>query len=149
MDLILWRHAEAEDGHPDDKRRLTEKGRRDARKVGEWLRCHLPEKTRVLVSPAVRTRETATPFTEHFDVAQGVGVGVGVDSILASAAWPNADGTVLVVGHQPTLGRVASYLINGGDTDCKVAKGALWWFKSNGRRHHATLFCVIHPDLLP
>ena len=31
MDLLLWRHAEAEDGEDDLKRRLTERGEKQAR----------------------------------------------------------------------------------------------------------------------
>ena len=45
MDLILWRHAEAENGSPtlpDHKRRLTARGEKQARKVARWLRQHLP-----------------------------------------------------------------------------------------------------------
>ena len=59
MDLLLWRHAEAVEGLPDSTRELTERGRRQARKVAEWLEQRRPKKLRVLVSPTVRTRQTA------------------------------------------------------------------------------------------
>ncbi len=51
MDLILWRHAEAEDGDatlPDHKRRLTPRGEKQAKKVARWLHQNLPRKCRVL-----------------------------------------------------------------------------------------------------
>ncbi len=47
MDLILWRHAEAEDGDatlPDLKRRLTARGGKQAKKVAYWLHQNLPRK---------------------------------------------------------------------------------------------------------
>ena len=55
MELILWRHAEAEDGAPDIARELTAKGHKQATKMAEFLRPRLPENTRILVSPARRT----------------------------------------------------------------------------------------------
>ena len=35
MELILWRHAEAEDGYPDLERALTEKGHEQAKKMAD------------------------------------------------------------------------------------------------------------------
>src|SRR5436190_21449722 len=37
MDLILWRHADAEPGEPDIGRRLTAKGLKQAERVAAWL----------------------------------------------------------------------------------------------------------------
>ena len=37
MDLILWRHAEAEEGDNDLARELTPKGEKQAARVAEWL----------------------------------------------------------------------------------------------------------------
>ena len=42
MDLLLWRHAEAEDGADDYSRPLTERGRKQAASVAAWLAQHLP-----------------------------------------------------------------------------------------------------------
>ena len=54
MELILWRHADAEDGVPDEARRLTAKGRKQAEKMAAWLTARLPADCRVMVSPATR-----------------------------------------------------------------------------------------------
>ncbi|HSO07654.1 MAG TPA: histidine phosphatase family protein, partial [Pelomicrobium sp.] len=59
MDLILWRHAEAEDGVPDLARKLTPKGVKQAKRIAKWLRPRLPADTRVIVSPARRALQTA------------------------------------------------------------------------------------------
>jgi phosphohistidine phosphatase len=68
MDLLLWRHAEAVDGMPDSTRELTESGLRQAHKVAEWLESRRPKKLRVLVSPTTRTRQTASAFTQSFEI---------------------------------------------------------------------------------
>ena len=45
MDLIFWRHAEAEDereGLADLERALTSRGEKQAQRVGAWLDRHRP-----------------------------------------------------------------------------------------------------------
>ena len=69
MDLILWRHAEAEPGEPDHGRRLTSKGRKQAERMAAWLEHRLPETTRILVSPAERTQETALALGRRFRIS--------------------------------------------------------------------------------
>jgi phosphohistidine phosphatase len=58
MDLILWRHAEAEDGVPDTARKLTPKGEKQAQKIAKWLKERIESPVRMIVSPAVRTQQT-------------------------------------------------------------------------------------------
>lgn len=150
MDLILWRHAEAEDSTPDFERKLTSKGLRQAEKTAGFLRQHLPEHARILVSPAVRTQQTAAALTSHFTLAPTIAPGASADAVLRAARWPDAGGTVLVVGHQPTLGEVASRLLGCDEYSLNIKKSALWWFS---RREHEglgqiTLRLVIAPDFL-
>ena len=56
MNIILWRHAEAEYGPPDLERALTENGRRQASTIAAWLRRHLPQDAQVWASEAARSR---------------------------------------------------------------------------------------------
>ena len=111
MDLILWRHAEAEDGVPDMARALTPRGEKQAAQMARWLREHLPKDTRVLVSPATRAQQTARALTSQFETERAIAPGASFASLLAKTGWPEAKGAVLVVGHQPTLGEVAAMLI--------------------------------------
>ncbi|HEX6827948.1 MAG TPA: histidine phosphatase family protein, partial [Burkholderiales bacterium] len=67
MDLILWRHADAENGMPDSSRKLTTKGRQQAAAVGKWLRKKLPPGTRVIASPATRCQQTAKALAAEFE----------------------------------------------------------------------------------
>lgn len=145
MDIILWRHAEAEDGVPDAKRRLTARGEKQARKVARWLRKRLPKDARILSSPAVRAVQTAQALTLPFAETQEIGTGATAADILAAAGWPDEDGTVVIVGHQPTLGRVAALLLAGKEADWNIRKAAAWWFSHRGGE--IILRAVAGPDL--
>ncbi len=149
MDLILWRHAEAEDGAPDAKRKLTERGRKQARQAARWLRKRLPADARILVSPAVRAVQTAQALELPIETLDKLGTGASAASLLGAAGWPHAGGTVVIVGHQPTLGRAAALLLTGDAADWNVRKGAVWWFTRRARDggEETILRAVIGPDL--
>ena len=99
MELILWRHAEAEDGFPDAARKLTAKGLDQAKRMSDWLKSELPDNTLVIASPARRTQQTAMALRSDFVTNNEIGPGASVKSILTAATWPNAQGAVLIVGH--------------------------------------------------
>jgi phosphohistidine phosphatase len=153
MELILWRHAEAEVGGPDlpdAKRRLTERGDKQARDVARWLRAHLPKRCRILVSPAERTQETAHRLHLPYEIEPKVGVGETASTLLTAAGWPRGDDTVLVIGHQPTLGEVAAKLLGCTGDGLAVKKGGLWWFarRERGGEAETVLKAVINPGFL-
>jgi phosphohistidine phosphatase len=146
MDLILWRHADAENGYPDEARALTTLGRIQAEKAGDWLARRLPGDAVLLVSPAVRAQQTAQFAGRPFRTEPRVGLGASPRDILEAAKWADADGTVVVVGHQPTLGRVVSELLTDASTDWPFEKGALWWF--SGSPHGVVLRAALPPELV-
>jgi len=132
MDLILWRHAEAEDGVPDMERALTAKGHKQAEAMAAWLEKRLPESARILVSPAARAQQTAAALPRGGKTVAAIAPGADVGSVLAAAGWPDGKETVLVVGHQPTLGEVAALLLCGQEQDFAIKKGGVVWL--SGRR---------------
>ena len=139
MDLLLWRHAEAEQGSPDAKRKLTARGEKQAAQMGEWLRKNAPRKLRVLASPALRCQPTARALGVPFETDARLGTGGDVAGLLAASGWPDGgdakDGrAILVVGHQPTLGRAAALLLSGEEAEWTIKKGALWWFSNRTRQ---------------
>jgi len=148
MDLILWRHAEAEDGSPDNARELTTKGQKQAAKTAAFLKQRLPDEHRVLVSPATRAVQTASAFTEHFTLAPTISPGASAQAVLQAARWPDSGGTVLIVGHQPTLGEVAALLLGCEGASLSIKKSALWWFSQREGSSLTTLKLVITPDFL-
>lgn len=148
MDIILWRHAEAEDSMTDLTRELTEKGRKQADKMAAFLRQHLPVDTRILVSPATRAQQTAAALGADFTTVPTIAPGASVHAVLQAAHWPNAGGTVLVVGHQPTLGSVAAQLLGSGHESLRIKKSGLWWLSRREGSMETTLRLVITPDYL-
>jgi len=150
MDLILWRHAEAEDGVPDMARALTPRGEKQAAQMARWLREHLPKDTRVLVSPATRAQQTARALTSQFETERAIAPGASFASLLAKTGWPEAKGAVLVVGHQPTLGEVAAMLISGHPSDWIIKKGAIMWLthRIRGEDQQVVLRATLSPELV-
>lgn len=150
MDLLLWRHAEAEDGSGDDlARQLTAHGLKQAKSVGRWIKEHRPANLRILVSPAVRSVQTAEALGLAYEVSPQLGPSAAAADLIAAAGWPAAGGGVLLVGHQPTLGRLAARLLLGKEMDLFIKKGALWWFSRDGLEGEGgtMLKAVIPPSL--
>jgi phosphohistidine phosphatase len=139
MELILWRHADAEDGAPDLERRLTAKGRREAERVAAWLLKRLPKDFRVVASPALRAQQTAEALKARVETDRRLAPGASVADIVGAAKRAEV---VVLVGHQPDLGRAIAYLVAGGEDDWRLQKGALWWIEDD------LVKAVVSPDLL-
>ena len=135
MDLLLWRHAEAEEGSDGLKGRLTERGERQARAMARWIREHQPRGLRIVAGPAVRSRLTAEALKLPFETNRKIGPDACVSDLLAAAGWPSGGGAVLIVGHQPALGRLAALLLSGQEAEWTIKKGALWWLSNRVRRN--------------
>jgi phosphohistidine phosphatase len=146
MNLILWRHADAEDRVPDEARALTAKGEKQARRMAKWLKKHLPEDPRVLASPAKRAQQTAQAFAKRFETSRAIGTAAGPESVLEAAGWPDGDGVVVVVGHQPTLGQAAALALTGEPREWSLKKGAVWWIESNDG--DAVTRAVLTPEMI-
>lgn len=136
MDLILWRHAEAHpqrEGQSDLERSLTSKGERQAARMAEWLNQRLAASTRILVSPALRTRQTAEALSRNFKVVPALAPGWGVEELFRAANWPESNEPVLIVGHQPTLGEAAASILAGAEQPWAIKKAAVWWLRGRDR----------------
>ena len=159
INLFLWRHAEAEDRIPDLERALTPKGQRDASRIAKVLARHLDENSRIVISPAVRTRETAQPLVDRLSLqpevdrrlAPGARTSTVLDVLEAAVAEFSGDAATLVmVGHQPWVGQVARRLLTNADGDWSVKKAAAWWLVRRSRDGNSewTLRSVFDPDLV-
>jgi phosphohistidine phosphatase len=138
MNLLLWRHAEAEDGIPDLQRKLTRRGEQQARQMAQWINLHAPQSLRILASPAVRTQQTARALGRPYETDPRLAPGASVDDLLDAAGWYADCGdakeeSVLIVGHQPTLGQAAAFLLCGYEAGWSVKKGAVWWLSCRTR----------------
>ena len=151
MDLILWRHAEAEEGKADLERELTAKGRKQAARVAEWLQQRLPAQYAVIASPAARAQQTAQALGGRFKTEKTIAPGASVSALLQAAQWPDHKGTVILVGHQPDLGQAAAFLVAGSKTESwSLKKGGLWWITNRIRddENQVVVRAVVSPDLL-
>lgn len=155
MDIILWRHAEAEDVNPKESgdlaRRLTEKGKGQARQMAKWLQRHLPSEIDIKVSPARRCVETAEALGKAHELCQDIAPSSDADEhmkVIAEARHARHD-AILLVGHQPTLGELAATLMTGRNATWSIKKGAIWWLRSeNPGREAAELVVALPPRFL-
>jgi phosphohistidine phosphatase len=158
MDLILWRHADAEiasEGEDDLSRKLTSKGEKQAIRVAAWLDRHLPEGARILVSPARRTEQTAKALNRKYKLRDELVPESNAEEVLALIKWhpvkgPHVKGPILLVGHQPYLGEIAANLLGMQKHSCAIRKGAVWWLRSRIREEYSEILLLnaINPDFI-
>ncbi len=136
MDLILWRHADAEVGGPNDddlERALTPRGIKQAARVAAWLDSQLPDGIRILCSPARRCEQTALALGRKYKLRAELSGAAGVADLLELAQWPHAKSAVLIIGHQPVLGQTIAQLLGLQQAACPVRKGMVWWLRTRER----------------
>lgn len=157
MDLILWRHAEAEDADGalpgsslDMARMLTSRGEKQAKRVAQWLDRQLPDTARIYVSPAVRAERTAQMLGRKFKLSDELSPLATPQQLLSLAQWPGGKGAVMLVGHQPSLGQVAANLLGMADEACAIRKASVWWLRQRERNgvQQTQLMAVQSPDFL-
>jgi len=157
MDLILWRHAEAEDwpdGDPqagtDLDRPLTARGEKQAARMAGWLDRQLLEGARIWVSPARRCEQTALALGRKFKIRSELAPDATSAQLLELVQWPLGKSPILVVGHQPTLGQTIAQLLGLQESDCPVKKGAVWWLRSRERdgQNQTVVVTVQSPEVL-
>lgn len=155
MNLLLWRHADA--GQPflgegerekDFARKLTPKGQRQAKRMADWINDRLAGDALVLASPAVRAQQTAEALKRKFKTEPALSPGAQPIDALDAIGWPQLERPVLLIGHQPTLGQLAAWLIGGEIADWSIKKGAIWWITTRTKEGigRPQLRAVLHPD---
>lgn len=131
--IVLIRHAKAEAPRPgldDHDRALTLEGRSSASALGEALLEAGITLDVVLVSSAVRTQQTWKLLEQSFPKAEVRTVPAlyetHVGGLIAALQELDVEGTVAVVGHEPTMSASAAWLAGpGSDTAAlkRVAHG--------------------------
>jgi phosphohistidine phosphatase len=157
MDLILWRHAEAEDWLLGDQppgldldRSLTQRGEKQATRMAAWLDRQLPEGARIWVSPARRCEQTALALGRKYKIRTELAPNATPEQLLELVQWPNNKYTILIIGHQPILGQTIAQLMNLKENECAVKKGALWWLRNRDRdgQNQTLIVTVQSPEVL-
>ena len=115
MKLYLLRHAQAEEGADDPRRRLTRKGRKDADALGKLLGRHKLRVRTIWHSGYDRALETAERVAAHLRGPARLVRQRGLtptDSVLKTAQrLAKLDDDLMIVGHEPFLGKLAAQLV--------------------------------------
>jgi len=116
--LYLMRHAHAVTEEDDAQRPLSDKGREQVRMMAEFLSARGGIKVeRVWHSPLRRAQETADAFCDQLNLTgsrREIGGLLPNDDIRGVARRLSGFGyPLLVVGHEPHLGRLTSMLVCG------------------------------------
>jgi len=122
--LLLLRHAKAAPsaGARDHERALTERGREDARRIGDLIAARGLVPDLVIYSSAERTRETAAIVAANWprrvaSVAEdGLYEATPQFIFMRIRAAPDRAGATMIVGHNPGIGELAAQL-TGGEQD--------------------------------
>lgn len=156
MRLYFLRHAEAEEGTDDAKRRLTVRGKRDARRMGRFLRKAGVEFDRAFTSPLVRARQTAELALAECPLRKGAALEEAMELLNDGSAatfdrWlatlPEV-GAVLLVGHEPSLSaRVRRLVRLDLPAALPLTKGAVACVKTEDRKG-GTLKLLVAPKHL-
>jgi phosphohistidine phosphatase len=163
MHLLIIRHAIAEDrdsfagsGKADDLRPLTDEGRAKMELGAAGLRALLPDITLLASSPLARAQETAEIVGKEY----GLEIGATTDSLRPRAAladfanWIAERGpqdVVAVVGHEPHLSALATWLICGtkhSRIELKKGGACLLSFAGVPKKGGGTLEWALHPSHL-
>jgi phosphohistidine phosphatase len=135
MYLVLMRHGVAEEGTPDETRRLTRKGERRVRTMAQLLDRLDFRPNIVLSSPLVRAVETARAVVKEIDLETEI---VETPTLKPDGEWDafaeflnerlkgaKSSTVVLAVGHMPNLDVIASLAVHGRLQEFEIAKGAV------------------------
>lgn len=150
----MWRHGEAEEGNNDLQRRLTAKGRQQAQISAAWLRTRLPEHYVVWVSSALRSQQTAAYLQQSTQVMPLLNPDTQPCDLLRLLQREAAMPVWVWVGHQPWLGQLCAYLLNGywqKGQYWSVKKSGFWWFElhfDHGYAPRSKLKAVLSPGVL-
>ena len=156
MLLLLMRHADALDEAASDYARvLSDKGRKQAERMGCWLKAICDKPPVIVSSPYPRAFETADIVAESL----GDGSVARQDERLAPGLTPDLGSSLihefgddaaglLLVGHAPDLARLACHLIGAKESGIELRKGAVACLETVRAGHAgSTLQWLIHPKL--
>ena len=162
MDVLLVRHARAEEreifvltGAEDALRPLTRGGAKEMRKVAKALRGLVPQIDVFASSPLLRAVQTAEILAARYDgkVLQLPQLAPGHEPAQV-LTWLHSQGDyqcVALIGHEPDLGGLTSWLLAGGQrsfTPLKKAAACLLHFAGGIKDGKAELVWALPPGLL-
>jgi phosphohistidine phosphatase len=135
MVVYMLRHAIAEErgkaGYPNDDRPLTEVGRNKMSKEAKGISKIVGKVDVILTSPMIRAHDTAKIVARALGAESKIKVckdltpGHSLKKLLASLSKFKELKGIMVVGHQPDLGYLASALLGSSESIVEFKKGAI------------------------
>lgn len=117
MNFYLVRHAQALSELADPTRPLSDEGRKEAESVARSASVKGVRVVTILHSDKLRAKQTAEIFEQFLSPLRGIreirGLAPEDDPLLAKAELEAAQEPLMMVGHLPHLGRLASMLVTG------------------------------------
>jgi phosphohistidine phosphatase len=161
MQVVIVRHAKAEDAgtgpdgprRPDAERALTSSGRQYARLAGRVLDRLCPGVDALAVSPLRRAAETGALIARQYKRLEPVPLPAlaPAGSARGVLKWLHEfpeDATVVLVGHEPDLSRLAGWLMTGAaESVIELKKGAICLieFRAAPAAGHGSLRWLLAP----
>ena len=162
MRLLVVRHAIAEDreafaatGRDDASRPLTNGGKRKMQRAARGLLSLVPSIDALVASPLVRAQETADIIRKAYEMdrietAAELEPDRPVDDVVAGLARYQSE-VVAIVGHEPQLSRLVTYLLSGTDrsgVELKKGGACLLEFEGPARANGGDLLWAARPAML-
>ncbi|MEE6175710.1 SixA phosphatase family protein [Mycobacterium sp. 050134] len=124
--LLLMRHAKSDypEGVADHDRPLAPRGIRQAGLAGDWLRAQAPAIDAVLCSTAARARQTLENTRVGAPARYSERIYASTPGTMIDEIAQTADdvGTLLVVGHEPTMSELALILADDSSNDAALER---------------------------
>lgn len=155
MDILLLRiadtHSAADETLADAERAaLSERGRKQTRRMAVWLQARSIRDLHVYISQAPAAREMAAAVAPRPLHIKSLGREPRPLDVLAATGWPQGEGSALVIARRETLEPLAGLLLTGLETPLTIKKGGLWWLTHRTRagERQTVLRVALSPDLL-
>jgi len=148
MNLYFLRHGEADWPNwdrPDDERPLTERGKKEIRRVAKFLRELDVPLDDILSSPLPRARQTADIIADRFklNVREHDTLGGGFElSGLKELVQKYPVDNLMIVGHEPSFSETICKLTGA---DCKLSKGGVALVDLDGQKMKGRLLWLFPP----
>ena len=162
MRLVVIRHAIAEDretfaatGRDDASRPLTDEGKRKMRRAARGLRHLLAEIETIVASPLTRAQETAEIVRDEYglervETAAELEPDRPIAAVVEALARYSGE-LIAIVGHEPQLSHLVTYLVSGVDRsglELKKGGACLLEFDGHPRAGAGELLWAARPSML-
>lgn len=148
MKLCFLRHGEADWPQwdkPDDERPLTERGRKEMKRVAKFLERLNLVPDAILTSPLPRASQTAEIVCKRFDIEvqteAGLAHGFNIEGLRRMVAERDVE-CVMIVGHEPEFSEVIGELTGG---KIKISKAGVALLEINRSCTSGTLLWLFPP----